>query len=58
MKKDTRTNAAVRKAGAPAVPIGEPRMAQQSSPKRAEPSAPVQDWARYADSRLKQFYCR
>jgi hypothetical protein len=58
MKKEKNVKAAAGKKDAPVVPIGDPLVTQPRD-ERAVKTASIQpDWHRYADSRLKQFYCR
>lgn len=58
MKKENLTKSAGGKKDAPVVPIGDPLVAQARE-ERGLKTTPIQpDWHRYADSRLKQFYCR
>lgn len=65
MKKDKHSASAVRKNDPSAMPIGDPPRSTDSSSQKladrkieAASTSPGCDWARYADSRLKQFCMR
>jgi len=58
MKKEKQTAAAAKKNAGDGLICGAPAGAQSASKKEASPASPAPTWAKYADSRLKQFVWR